>query len=78
VSDDDLAAQATTFTGALDACLAVDACRSFTVWGATDDHSWIGDLFPGHGTATLLDGRYRPKPAYLALADALGRYRDRP
>lgn len=54
-------------------CLVVDGCDSFTLWGFTDRHSWIPDSSPGYGSATLLDGELRAKPAYDAVADALRR-----
>jgi endo-1,4-beta-xylanase len=52
-------------------CLAVHACRSFTVWGFTDRYSWIPATQPGFGAATLLDENLDPKPAYDAVARAL-------
>jgi len=55
----------------LDACLEVDSCRSFTVWGLSDAFSWVPFFFAGEGAATLLDEEYRVKPAYVALVDRL-------
>jgi endo-1,4-beta-xylanase len=59
--------QADSFADALRDCLAVEACRSFTVWGFTDRYSWIPGYQPGYGAATLLDEQLEPKPAYRAL-----------
>ncbi len=54
-------------------CRAVPRCRSLTVWGFTDRHSWIPDNQPGFGRATLLDDELEPKPAYRAFSEALRR-----
>lgn len=70
-SPEDLAAQAGYYEVMLDACLEVDSCRSFTVWGLSDAFSWVPFFFAGEGAATLLDEEYRVKPAYVALVDRL-------
>jgi len=66
-----LAEQAKIYSDMLAACLSTKACKTFTVWGLTDKHSWI----PGHtGNADaplLFDNLYRPKPAYNALVEVL-------
>jgi endo-1,4-beta-xylanase len=59
--------QADSFADALSDCVAVRACRSFTVWGFTDRYSWVPENQPGYGAATLLDDQLEPKPAYRAL-----------
>jgi GH35 family endo-1,4-beta-xylanase len=66
-----LAAQAQAYRSAVAACLAVERCRSITVWGFTDAHSWIPAGFPGWGAAALLDAQYAAKPAYTAVHDTL-------
>ena len=68
---DDLAGQADTYRGLLDACIAQPACKAFQMWGFTDAHSWIPGFFPGFGAALIFDPIYLPKPAYGALADRL-------
>ena len=68
-----LAVQGDAFRDALDDCRAVEACRTFTVWGFTDRYSWIPDNQPGYGAATILDRALNPKPAYFAVHDALTR-----
>jgi endo-1,4-beta-xylanase len=65
-----LRAQARFYAQIARSCLAAD-CRSLTVWGFTDGHSWISETQAGMGTATLLDERLRPKPAFTALQEAL-------
>lgn len=71
VDDAKLATQADTFAGSLEACLAVPQCVSYTVWGFTDRHSWVPDVFDGQGAATPMTEDLAPKPAYDALLDAL-------
>ena len=63
-----LNAQAADYKLLLDACLQTPRCTGFTVWGFTDQHSWVaGGLFKGYGAADILDDRFEPKPAYAAL-----------
>jgi endo-1,4-beta-xylanase len=59
------------WTGTLEACLAVKACKSFTVWGVSDANSWIPGVFTGEGAGLLFDEQYQPKPQYDALVDVL-------
>jgi endo-1,4-beta-xylanase len=68
-----LAAQADYYSRTLSACLAVEACVSYTVWGFSDAHSWIPSWFNGQGAATLFDEQLRPKLAYSALVELLSR-----
>lgn len=66
-----LTSQARIYSQILGACLSSRACKSFTVWGLTDKHSWIPG-FTGKPDAPLLfDTSYRPKPAYYALLEML-------
>jgi endo-1,4-beta-xylanase len=44
------------------------------VWGFTDARSWISGYHRGYGAACLFDAELKPKPAYLALVDELGRH----
>jgi endo-1,4-beta-xylanase len=67
----ELDVQGDIYADALRDCLAVSACRSFTVWGFTDRHSWIPSNQAGYGAATLLDAELEPKPAYRAVHRAL-------
>ncbi|ELS55604.1 putative endo-1,4-beta xylanase [Streptomyces viridochromogenes Tue57] len=67
-----LARQAADYEAVMNACLAVSRCVGVTVWGFTDSDSWIPDTFPGEGAATPYDENYAPKPAYHAIAEALG------
>ncbi len=67
-----LTQQAADYRAVVGACVAVARCVGVTVWGFTDSDSWIPDTFPGQGAATPYDENYAPKPAYHAIAQALG------
>lgn len=70
-TDAQLAQQADYYQRMLDGCLAVDTCRSFTVWGFTDKYSWVPVFFPDEGAATIMTGDFERKPAYYALRSTL-------
>jgi endo-1,4-beta-xylanase len=67
-----LAQQAQDYRTVVEACLAVDRCDGVTVWGIDDGHSWVPDVFSGQGAALPWDAQYQAKPAYSAVAEALG------
>ncbi|MGY2065747.1 endo-1,4-beta-xylanase [Blastococcus sp. SYSU DS0619] len=71
-----LAEQAETYEGVLEACLSVDDCNSFTIWGFNDKYSWVPSFSPGQGAATVMFEDYERKPAYWALHDTLLEARD--
>jgi len=63
--------QADIFRQMAELCRVAGNCHSFTVWGVTDQYSWI-PTYVGHPDAPLLfDTNYQPKPAYYAVRDAL-------
>ena len=64
-------AAANWFNGMLQACLAVRACISFTVWGFADAESWVPGTFKGEGDATIYDVNLNTKPQYTALQQTL-------
>ena len=66
-----LQTQAQYYKTALDACLAVDDCNSFTIWGFTDKYSWVPVFFPAEGAATVMGDDFEKKPAYFTLRDTL-------
>jgi endo-1,4-beta-xylanase len=68
-----LDAQASVYRQAMDACLAVKRCVSFSVWGFTDKYSWIPSVKPGTGAACLFDASFKPKAAYTAITRSLSR-----
>jgi endo-1,4-beta-xylanase len=65
------ARQAHYYDQALEACLAVEDCNSFTVWGFTDTYSWVPVFFEGQGSATIMTGDFERKPAYFELRESL-------
>lgn len=58
--------QAAVFEQILSLCLEQPRCKAFQTWGFTDMYSWRREFKP-----LLLDERYQPKPAYLALQKRL-------
>jgi endo-1,4-beta-xylanase len=70
-TDEQLARQADDYRRMLEACLAVDGCRSFTIWGVPDRYSWVPHFFPEEGAATVLWDDLTAKPAYEELRDTL-------
>jgi endo-1,4-beta-xylanase len=63
--------QADYYRQALQACLNVAGCGSFTIWGFTDKYSWVPVFFPDQGAATVMWENFERKPAYYALQDTL-------
>ncbi|MFD3626581.1 endo-1,4-beta-xylanase [Streptomyces sp. DSM 116494] len=63
--------QADYYQRTLEACLAVDGCNSFTIWGFTDKYSWVPVFFEGEGFANVMTDEYERKPAFYALRDTL-------
>ncbi|MEU1469402.1 endo-1,4-beta-xylanase [Streptomyces sp. NPDC005761] len=70
-TDAQLRKQADYYQQALSACLAVDGCNSFTIWGFTDKYSWVPVFFSGEGSATVMTGDFARKPAFFALQSTL-------
>jgi endo-1,4-beta-xylanase len=70
-----LAEQAETYQGVLEACLSVEDCNSFTIWGFNDKYSWVPSFSPGQGAATVMFEDYERKPAYWALHETLAEAR---
>ncbi|PRX43627.1 endo-1,4-beta-xylanase [Prauserella shujinwangii] len=66
-----LAQQADYYQRTLEACLAVEGCDSFTIWGFTDKYSWVPVFFEGQGAATVMWDDFTRKPAYHALRETL-------
>lgn len=66
-----VATQAERYDGLLQACLNVKACSSFTVWGFPDANSWVPDVFPGEGWATIFEDDYSRKPAFDVMLSSL-------
>lgn len=60
-----LAQQAKDYYQVVDACVQTKRCVSVTVWGVSDDHSWIPN-----GQVLPWDANKNPKPAFFGIADA--------
>jgi endo-1,4-beta-xylanase len=70
-TEEQLAQQADWYRWMLEACVNVDGCRSFTVWGFPDKYSWVPHFFEGQGAATIMWDDFTTKPAYDALRATL-------
>lgn len=66
-TDAQLERQADYYRQALQACLRVEGCRSYTIWGLTDRYSWVPVFFQDQGAATITWDDFTRKPAYYAL-----------
>ena len=68
----DLTRQAEIFRTIAQICLQTPGCTAIQTWGITDKYSWLGwATHKTKGAGLLFDKRYRPKPAYQALLQAL-------
>jgi GH35 family endo-1,4-beta-xylanase len=68
--------QAADYYNLLNTCLANPYCHTFVVWGVTDRFSWLRQAsFVNNPTVKplLFSDTYEPKPAYLAVKEALAR-----
>ncbi len=72
-TDAQLAQQADYYNRTLTACLNVDGCDSFTIWGFTDKYSWVPVFFEGEGAATVMREDFSRKPAYFTMRSTLAR-----
>ncbi|MBB4935188.1 endo-1,4-beta-xylanase [Lipingzhangella halophila] len=63
--------QADYYQQALRACLSVDGCDSFTIWGFTDKYSWVPHTFEGEGAATVMNDDFVRKPSFFSLLSTL-------
>ncbi len=69
---EDLQKQAELYREIAAACLSNPECTANKTWGFTDKYSWIGSHSKRtQGAALPFDRRYRAKPAFEALRDAL-------
>ncbi|KGM14036.1 endo-1,4-beta-xylanase [Cellulomonas bogoriensis] len=68
--------QAEYYRMALEACMAVESCTSFTVWSFTDKYSWVPVVFEGEGAATLMSETFTRRPAFGELRAALNAERE--
>jgi endo-1,4-beta-xylanase len=68
--------QARAYRTIVESCLAVEGCDEITIWGVTDANTWLDSLgiFPTPTRPLLFDNQFNPKPAYVAVRDALAEY----
>ena len=66
-TSDQLEQQADYYRQMLEACLSVESCNSFTLWGFVDKYSWVPVFFTTEGAATVMWDDFERKPAYYAL-----------
>jgi len=73
VTQENLDEQADTYRNILEACLEIDAFKSFVLWGFTDRYSYFNDPeeHPDTGAALIFDEEFQAKPAYNALVELL-------
>ncbi len=64
---DQLEQQADYYRMMLEACLSVDSCNSFTLWGFVDKYSWVPVFFANEGAATVMEDDFERKPAYYSV-----------
>ncbi|KAK1545933.1 aldo/keto reductase [Colletotrichum paranaense] len=64
--------QAKDYGTVVKTCVDNAKCVGIVVWEFTDKYSWIPSTFSGAGDACLFDKDMKPKPAYTAVAAALG------
>jgi endo-1,4-beta-xylanase len=63
--------QTAYYTSMVTACFSTPGCVGVTVWGFSDRYSWVPANFPGEGAADLWDSNFKPKPALLAVKQAI-------
>ncbi len=51
----------------MEVCLDTPACGEFTVWGISDNHSWVTEQESANGKPLLFDENGQPKKAYNTL-----------
>ncbi|MDT0303054.1 endo-1,4-beta-xylanase [Streptomonospora wellingtoniae] len=70
-TEEQLDTQADYYRQALSACLDVEGCDSFTIWGFTDKYSWVPVFFEGQGAATVMTEDFTRKKSFFAVYDTL-------
>ncbi|HOT62887.1 MAG TPA: endo-1,4-beta-xylanase [Treponemataceae bacterium] len=71
VDDEREAQQVAVYSKLLEVAMTEPGCKSFIMWGFSDKLSWIPRVFPGYGSANILDKDMKPKKAYDALIKTL-------
>ncbi|GIH15567.1 endo-1,4-beta-xylanase [Rugosimonospora africana] len=66
------ATQSTYYTNVINACKAISRCVGWTVWGVSDNYSWVPSTFSGQGAPLLWNTNEQQKPLYTTVLNALG------
>jgi endo-1,4-beta-xylanase len=69
-----IAAQSELYSSIAEVCARQRACRSVTVWGVADSHSWLPEHTGRPDAPLLFDTNYQRKPSYDALLRELGSF----
>ncbi|KAI9632470.1 xylanase [Dioszegia hungarica] len=59
------------YANAFKVCIDNPKCPGVTIWGVSDETSWVPGVFAGTGSALLFDFDYKPKQAYYAVQNVL-------
>lgn len=59
--------QAERYGDVMEVCLDTPACGEFTVWGISDNHSWVTEQESPNGKPLLFDENSQPKKAYHVI-----------
>lgn len=64
--------QAAVYRSVIEEALASPRCPAVVLWGFTDRYSWVKSTSNGrYDNGLIYDRDYNPKPAYIAIANAL-------
>jgi endo-1,4-beta-xylanase len=63
--------QKTDYQSVFAACLATNGCVGVSIWGVSDNRSWIPQVFSGEGDALPWNSSYQKKPAYDGIVAAI-------
>lgn len=53
------------------ACLNIPKCVGISIWGVSDQHSWVDTTFPEYDAPLLWDDNFQKKAAYQGVDAAL-------
>ena len=67
----DVDTQGRRFHDIVAVCVAQPACKAVTVWGVSDQHSWLNGMSCATPRPLLFDDSYLAKPAQLGVWNAL-------
>lgn len=68
--EEKLSFQANGYKEMFAACLESSNCKGFSIFGVSDDTSWLTTNYPD-ADPLIFDEKYNPKPAYYSLYDLL-------